>query len=534
MASRWTRRARLFGLSLLGALATPPALAWDVRISGTGSGLDEARAVAIDANGDVIAAGVLYDATRFHDFVVVKRSGVTGGPLWQRAAWGNGGAACCGTDESAHAVAVDAAGIVFAAGHLEYDPPPTGRSEDFAVIRYQPGGELWRSLIDGGQSGALSRTSDLARDVAVAPDGSVVAAGYLTIFALLPEGRTSEFAVTRLAAASGAPIWTRRIRGTDGSSTDANSAHAVAVDAGGDVIAVGSLFNAVGREFVVMKLASATGEELWRRELGAGTATSVVLDAGGNAIAAGQRAGAYAVKLDAATGETLWEHELEDGIWNRVALDAQGNAIAAGELPDVGGMRVLKHSAADGSELWPPFALSGTNGSGSARGVGVDPAGDVLVGGFLWNTSTHYDFSVLKLSAASGAELWRREIDGGLAGQDEVRAIAVDGEGHVVAVGRVDSDPVGRIHFAIIKLRGRDGADLAPCGDVDGDYDVDTSDLARLRSALAGAPPGIASPERCSVYGGAHDCDLVDRVVFFRWFLSQNPRVASVCAAVVE
>ncbi|HTO09720.1 MAG TPA: hypothetical protein VMR86_21900 [Myxococcota bacterium] len=76
------------------------------------------------------------------------------------------------------------------------------------------------------------------------------------------------------------------------------------------------------------------------------------------------------------------------------------------------------------------------------------------------------------------------------------------------------------------------------CGDIDLDLDVDATDLALLRAALAnpaGAPLPPGGAARCSVIGGATDCDVVDVAVLKR-ALSPGPPalppgVQQVCAA---
>jgi hypothetical protein len=278
-------------------------------------------------------------------------------------------------------------------------------------------------------------------------------------------GRVPSIGVLLLCLCLPAPslAWEAYVSGTAGAGDEAE---ALVIDANGDVIAAGHLYDTTRfYEFAVVKHSGVTGG-----------------DPQGHVVAAGSHPGGYVVKLDGQTGDTLWDEEFPDRNLRSVALDRDGNAIAAGSLSSPSGdagMFAVKLESTTGLPLWPAFELGGT------------------------------------------------------AGQAAANAVAVDADGHVVAAGRMGRETAGA-RFAVLKLRGRDGADLAPCGDVDGDYDVDTSDLATLRAALAGAPPGVASPERCSVYGGAHDCDLVDRVGFLRWLASQKPRVASVCAAVVE
>ena len=115
--------------------------------------------------------------------------------------------------------------------------------------------------------------------------------------------------------------WRVTINGND-DSTDA--ANAVVVDAAGDVIAAGSIVNA-SRNLLVVKLAAATGAELWRREIDGGglggpfaeeQANAVVVDATGDVLVGGaiDEEGSFGrfavVKLAGATGEEVWRQKL--------------------------------------------------------------------------------------------------------------------------------------------------------------------------------------------------------------------------------
>ena len=59
-----------------------------------------------------------------------------------------------------------------------------------------------------------------------------------------------------------------------------------------------------------------------------------------------------------------------------------------------------------------------------------DAAGDVIAVGQISG-----NFVVVKLSDATGEELWRQEIDGTGGGEDEAVAVAVDASGDVIAAG---------------------------------------------------------------------------------------------------
>ena len=78
-----------------------------------------------------------------------------------------------------------------------------------------------------------------------------------------------------------------------------------------------------------------------------------------------------------------------------------------------------------------------------------------------------------------------------------------------------------------------------PCGDLDADGVVDSDDVALFRSHLAdpGARPlSLAARARCSVRGGASDCDVADVVVLRRVLHTPSlaPGVAPVCGEAAD
>ncbi|RMF22804.1 MAG: hypothetical protein D6760_06680 [Deltaproteobacteria bacterium] len=270
---------------------------WRYVLDGTASGADQSNDVAVDAFGDVLAAGEVENAGSASDFTVVKLSGSAGTESWRASIDGSASGA-----EAASTVLVDPAGDVIAAGSLNNGA--TGA--DFAVVKLSgaTGGELWRSAIDGGASGdddALAATLD--------PSGDVVACGVLA-----ESGDPGNFAVAKFSGTDGTELWRWTLAGSAGGSDRCRS---VSLDASGDVVAAGSLINAeTGGDFVVVKLSGSTGGTIWTQQIdGLGHADdeaySVVVDGSGDVVAAGTLTGTEsaeeftAVKLSGASGDWL-------------------------------------------------------------------------------------------------------------------------------------------------------------------------------------------------------------------------------------
>jgi Thrombospondin type 3 repeat len=247
--------------------------------------------------------------------------------------------------------------------------------------------------------------------------------------------------------------WWTNVNGT---ASLGEGALSVRTDAGGNVIAAGFTTNTgTGNDFTVVKLSGASGGEIWRRTLD-------------NSASSDQA--------------------------NSLALDPADNILAAGNTQNnVTGrdMMVAKISGANGGELWRR-QIDGTGGDfpeapqDEARGVAVDGAGNVaVVGTLLTNSSALTDFTVLKLRASDGAELWRRGINGtGINSTDSGAAVAVDGSGDVLAVGSTINSTTGLSDLTVVKLNGGDGTVLWR-RDIDGTFQAQD-----IGTAVAVEPTG--------------------------------------------
>jgi hypothetical protein len=128
------------GIACALLLAPAAARGWERRLRGVG----EAKALALDVNGDVVAVGQTYDSAHFWDFMAVRVWGGSGKEHWRHALWGNGGGGCCGSFEDGRAVAVGPLGEVFVAGHLSFSG---GSAQDFTTARLgRRRHELWRNV----------------------------------------------------------------------------------------------------------------------------------------------------------------------------------------------------------------------------------------------------------------------------------------------------------------------------------------------------------------------------------------------------
>jgi len=428
---------------------------WRQVIDGSGNGPDEALRVAVDATGNVVAAGRLFVGPSNTDFAVIKFDGASGKERWRQLLDGTASRV-----DGARALALDAADHVVVAGVLEN----VGTGRDFMVVKFEEasGAELWRQKIDG--TVILSVTADAA--------GNIIAGGQLR-----NAGRGDDFLVIKFDGSTGAELWREAINGT---ANGLDQAVAVGVDALENVLAAGSLGNAgTFTDFAVIKFDGSTGAELWRQvargtENGDDAALALGLDQAGNPTAAGYTRNAHTsadfsvIRLNGETGEELWR-QVTNGTASgddealAMALDPAGNVVAAGSTENAGtghDFTVAKCDGVTGAEMWRQTVNGTANGRDRAVAVGVDVAGNVVAAGVTRNAGTLDDITVMKFDGVSGKELWRQVINGSLNQNDiATRGLALDGAGNVVAVG-VTQNTGTFADFTVIKFDGASGEEL--------------------------------------------------------------------------
>lgn len=150
---------------------------WVRRFNAVANGADIARAVTIDTNGNVYVTGSSRGATTGLDYATVKYSS-RGRRQWVRRYNGPGNAT-----DIARAVSVDATGNIFVTGRSQ----GTTTGADYATVKYNSSGQrLWVSRYNGpasGQDAAWGLTVDNTGNVTVTGDsrGTTTGIDYATV-----------------------------------------------------------------------------------------------------------------------------------------------------------------------------------------------------------------------------------------------------------------------------------------------------------------------------------------------------------------
>lgn len=154
-------------------------------VTAFGTSFDGAYAVAIQADGKIVAAGTSMNGAEF-DFALVRYN--SNGSL-DTSFSGDGKVTTdvLGFDDFALSIAVQPDGKILTAGYSD-----NGSDQDFSAVRYNANGSLDSSFdADGKVTTQVGSSQDQANAVAIQPDARIVAAGYSLT------GSNADFAVVR-------------------------------------------------------------------------------------------------------------------------------------------------------------------------------------------------------------------------------------------------------------------------------------------------------------------------------------------------
>lgn len=351
---------------------------WTNRYDGPGGGYDQANALAVDANGNVIVTGSVTETNSQVDCATIKCSGA-GVPLWTNVFHepdtSNGGA---------NAIAVNSNGDVFVTGASTLTNAP------YFSSRY----------------------------------------------------------VTIACSSNGVSLWTNHYA----YGNTENSATAIAVDSGGNVIVTGNSYGGQLHYSYATVACSSDGVPLWTNRYNAGSpvemdafATAIAADTNGNVFVTGYSISSgdfdYATIKYSAAGLPLWTNRYDDAVGGKdyaraLAVDRSGTVFVTGYSDNSDGnydYLTVAYSNG-GTPLWTNRYDGPGNGDDFARAIAVDGAGDVFVTGYSTNHSSGYDYATIKYSNA-GLPLWTNRYDGTANGDDYARALAVDHRGNVFVTG---------------------------------------------------------------------------------------------------
>ena len=354
-----------------------------------GGGSDQAMAIAVDTNDDVIVTGFVWNGSN-RDIHTIKYSGDTGAVIWQHTYDGAAHGNDIGTS-----IAVDSLNNVYVGG----DTQNSDGNDDYLVLKYSPAGgtPLWQATYNGTGNGI-----DQATSIAAGIDGIAVTGQSWngTAFDML----------TVKYDFSGTKLWEKRYTTGAGGC----SGKVTRMDMAGNVVVTGSVANGIDLDIYTVKYSGATGEVIWSRTYNGAyddEPNGMILDPSGDIYITGYTwtlAGTndfYTARYNGSTGTLVWDAVFDSG---------NGNTDIA-----------------------------------IATGIGVDPSGDVFVTGYTV-AAGNYDFQTIKYKKDNGNQLWHQGFNGAANGNDRPVGIWVASSGDVLVTGWSD-DGVNDQDYYVIK-----------------------------------------------------------------------------------
>jgi len=362
------------------------------RTVSAGSDNSQFNAVAVDASGNVYAAGYQFgtgaytygagvSATGIHSQynVVLVKYNSSGTAQWARTVSAGSGRS------QFSAVTVDASGNVYAAGYQSAGAvgaytygtgvSATGTySDDVVLVKYNSSGTAqWARTVSAGSG------SSYFRAVAVDASGNVYAAGVQSGTGAFTYGAgvtaTGTYSGNNVVLvkydSGGTAQWARTVSAGGGIS----EFNAVAADPSGNVYAAGYQSAGAAGAFTYGAGVSATGTNIYN---------NVVL-----------------VKYNS-SGNAQWARTVSAGSsggsqFNAVTVDASGNVYAAGYqngtcaygtgVSATGNSVVLVKYNSSGTAQWAPTSVGGLESRFHA--VAADPSGNVYAAGYQYGTGAY-------------------------------------------------------------------------------------------------------------------------------------------------
>jgi hypothetical protein len=342
------------------------------------AGIDEAQALALDSNNDLIVTGAVNISDTDWDIVTIKYDGETGAELWVET--------YAGSDnyDFGKDIAVDDADNVIVVGSKQTTPS----NVDFIVLKYSTLGVLlWDYELDAG-------LADEAKVVAIGSENNIYVGGHSEF------DIGSSFFNFRLVKLSplGSEFWSVSF---DSGYNNLDTPNAIAIDGAGHVILGGQGFTDILNEedYLTMKFNGVSGSLMWR-------------------------------KIYAGDAEAL------DKI-NAVTTDNDNNVYVTGKSKSITNSEdfyTIAYSAF-GVELWADRYSTDGLRYDEAKDLVVNDAGTFLyVSGFSFDPVTNNDFTTIKYNL-DGERQWITRFDGPSSNSDQALKLKLDASDNIFVTG---------------------------------------------------------------------------------------------------
>jgi hypothetical protein len=361
---------------------------WVARYNGPEGSADEARAIAVDALGNVYVTGESRGVTS-KDYATIKYGPDSNVPLWVARYDGPDNLA-----DEVEAIAVDDSGNVYITGH-SYS---SSHGRDIVTIKYDSsdGNEVWAERYNGPGD-----DWDYASAVAVDDSGNVYVTGTSA------GAGTSDDTVTIKYEPDGNEAWAARYNGP---ANGFEMAEGLAIDGSGNIYVTG------GSEGVGTS----------------GDVTTIKYDTNGNEV--------WVARYDGPAGQ--------EDFGGKIVIDGSGNiyvsATANYTFPTATADYVtIKYGAESNEPEWVALYDGLDNLGDMPADIALDDSGNIYVTGYAnyYNSGVSDpnppsgNFATIKYGPDSNVPIWIAEYDGPPNRPDIGQAIALDSSGNVYVTG---------------------------------------------------------------------------------------------------
>ncbi len=373
--------------------------AWRATFDKAG-GTDQATAIAVDANNDVIVTGFVWNGVN-KDIQTVKYGGATGAVIWQHTFNGAANGNDIGTS-----IAVDSLNNVYVGGYSQN----SDGNDDFVVLKYSPTypdasvAPVWQATYNGPANG-----NDQLKSLTVGINGVAVTGQSWN--------GTAFDMVTVKYDFSGAKLWEKRYSAMGGAY-----GKKVRMDAGGNVIVTGSAGNGIDLDIYTAKYGSDALADtsppapalLWQVTYNGAyddEPYGLDVDAAGDVYVTGYTwtlAGTndfYTARYNGASGALVWQQIFDSGQDNTdlaiaisAAVDPAGDLFVTGYTVAAGisSFQTIKYKRDNGNQLWQRTFNGVANMNSRPVGLGLSPTGELLVAGWGDTSTNGLDCYVVK------------------------------------------------------------------------------------------------------------------------------------------
>ena len=404
----------------------------------------EAKALAVDRNGNVYVTGHTYSYPSQYDIVTVHYN--SDGVLQ----WAERYNSPDNGDDYSKAMTLDASGNIYVTGYTWR----IGYGTSYTTLKYDTSGvQQWVVNYNGA-----SNYDDRSKAIAVDNFGNAYVTGISWNTDL-----GFEYATVKINPA-GIQEWETHC---SGARTSQDRTNAMAVDAAGYIYITGSNARRVrGHDFSIIKY-DTDGNKVWKSTYSAPwndfpIVSELEIDAFGNiyigsSIADSSYNQDFCILKYDINGTLLWDvryngPENKCDYLKALEVDTDGNVYVTGVSCSNSGndnyYTTLKYDP-DGLQQWVANYNGTGNGSDLGTALAVDTDGNVYVTGTSYDSNTNYDYATIKYNT-NGLEEWVARYNGPGNYIDKAMAMVIDVSGNIYVTGTSSGSGTAR-DFATIK-----------------------------------------------------------------------------------